>query len=432
MKHLLSAISLFICYASSLAQIETSTSISIDERETNTINIVFQMKNVLSANKYIYCKSIDFTAEENTDFAAVHHIVTIPKGKLKGSLEIPLVKDNDCEGSESFYINWSEDLVEDPDFDHVTRYWKPLAHKEGERKHTFEVHKVGIYGGDENDENKVIEVDHESQGYQGIDVVKGVKHRVSFLASRRVGFLPADSTIDLHIKVIDPKTKETEASRHIERSNTEFEFTEEYFYFTPTTDNVELVFSTDNNMNNRGMILDKLSIVPIFNDEKKAEDILSSDLKCLVEHNVSHGIIKVDINDCEKVKSTPTLQTLNLYFDNDDFHIIHGNTPLAKQNKDIAAQAVMLLNKYKDININIRAYADCRGTQEYNKALSLKRAKETKHYLIENGISEARVKQLTAFGEKEAMVTGDCDCNKNCNAEKLAKDRKVEIHFDTF
>jgi len=432
MKHLLSAISLFICYVLSLAQIETSSLISIDERETETLKIVFQMKNVLPANKYIYCKSIAFTAEENTDFAAVHHIVTIPKGKLKGSLEIPLVKDNDCEGSESFYINWSEDLVEDPDFDHVTRYWKPLAHKEGERKHTFEVHKVGIYGGDEDDENKVIEVDRESQGYQGIEVVKGVRHRVSFLASRRVGTQPADSTIDLHIKVVDPKTKEIEASRHIERSNTEFKFTEESFYFTPTTDKVELVFSTDNNMNNRGMILDKLSIVPIFNDEKKAEDILSSDLRCLVEHNLSHGMIKVNIDDCEEVKSKPDLQTLNLYFDNNDFHIIHGNTSLAKQNKDIAAQAVMLLNKYKDININIRAYADCRGTQEYNKALSLKRAKETKHYLIENGINKERISKLTALGETKASTTSDCDCSKNCTSEKLAKDRKVEIHFDTF
>ena len=257
--NLLFFIFLFVSQYILLAQITTETHISIDEKETKTLEIVFKMNKSSERNKYIYCKSIPFSAQEGTDYSAVHDIVTIRQGKLQGKLKIPLIENDTCEGVESFFINWSENMVEDSDFNNVRKYWTPLQHKEGERKHTFEVTRASVYGGEENPNNLVVEVDRESQGYQKAKVIKGVKHRVSFLASRRVGEQPASETIDLLIKVIDPTTRKVQASTLVQRSNTTFKFTEEEFYFTPTTDEVELVFSTETNT----------SIVKVFIFQRK-------------------------------------------------------------------------------------------------------------------------------------------------------------------
>ena len=427
---LLFFIFLFVSQYSLIAQIITDTHISIVEEETKTLEIVFKMNETLATNKYIYCKSIPFTAQDDTDYLGIHHIVTIHKGNLQDTLKIPLIQNDTCEGLESFFINWSEDIVEDPDFNKVSKYWTPLKNKGG-GKHGFEVNKAFVYGSREDRNNLVVEVDQISQGYQKVEVIKGVKHRVSFLASRRLGAMPASATVDLLIKVIDPATRKVQASTLVQRSNTTFKFTEEEFYFTPTTDEVELVFSTETNKSSTGMILDKLSIVPVFNDEKKAEDILSTNIGNFFKHGLSYGVIKVDIKDCEKVvqekESLPKVETLRLYFDNDDYHIIHGETSIAEKNKEIVEKAIFLLKKHEQVNVKITAYASCRGTEAYNKALSLKRAEETKLYLIQKGIPKERIIELTSLGEIQAT---DCDCEKSCNSKQLSENRRVEIDFD--
>jgi outer membrane protein OmpA-like peptidoglycan-associated protein len=63
------------------------------------------------------------------------------------------------------------------------------------------------------------------------------------------------------------------------------------------------------------------------------------------------------------------------------------------------------MQEYPKMTIDIRSHTDCRQTV-YNQALSDRRAKATKAWLIKNGIAA----RLTAKGYGESQLVNDCGC----------------------
>ena len=60
--------------------------------------------------------------------------------------------------------------------------------------------------------------------------------------------------------------------------------------------------------------------------------------------------------------------------------------------------------KHPDVNVRIEGNCDERGTEEYNLALGLKRAKAAKQYLISKGISQDRI-DIISYGEDKPLVS---------------------------
>ena len=90
-----------------------------------------------------------------------------------------------------------------------------------------------------------------------------------------------------------------------------------------------------------------------------------------------------------------------IYFDFDKYNI--------RYDASVELQKVLVvMKKYPDMELDIRSHTDCRGPDKYNELLSNNRAKSTRQYLIDNGISEDR---LTAKGYGESQLVNDCDCN---------------------
>ena len=73
----------------------------------------------------------------------------------------------------------------------------------------------------------------------------------------------------------------------------------------------------------------------------------------------------------------------------------------------------------------IFGHTDSRGSNEYNKALSLRRIDAVKKYLMADGFSEGLVNNEKAFGESMPVV------NDEGNEEKGATNRRVEIVWQT-
>jgi peptidoglycan-associated lipoprotein len=87
-----------------------------------------------------------------------------------------------------------------------------------------------------------------------------------------------------------------------------------------------------------------------------------------------------------------------IYFDLDSFQV----SPEAYPRLD--AQAAWLA-RYPQVAVRIEGNADERGTREYNLALGARRAESIRNYLIERGISAARIDTIS-FGKERPIAEG--------------------------
>ena len=88
------------------------------------------------------------------------------------------------------------------------------------------------------------------------------------------------------------------------------------------------------------------------------------------------------------------------------------------------AQVLKNLRRYKTRHLHIGAYADSRGSNEYNQALSDKRAKAVVDYFISNGIAPERI---TAIGFGETLLINRCSNGVICPEEEHSKNRRAEL-----
>jgi outer membrane protein OmpA-like peptidoglycan-associated protein/tetratricopeptide (TPR) repeat protein len=105
----------------------------------------------------------------------------------------------------------------------------------------------------------------------------------------------------------------------------------------------------------------------------------------------------------------------NIYFDFAQWDI----KQQAAQTLDVL---VALLKKYPRMEIQLGAHTDSRAGDEFNMDLSIKRARSTLEYLVENGIPRARLSSK-GFGETNPIVP----CGDNCTEVEFSINRRCEF-----
>ncbi|MFT4660057.1 MAG: peptidoglycan-associated lipoprotein [Patiriisocius sp.] len=83
-----------------------------------------------------------------------------------------------------------------------------------------------------------------------------------------------------------------------------------------------------------------------------------------------------------------------------------------------------VLQDNPNISIELNSHTDSRAVDAYNMALSIKRAKAAKSFLVKKGIVEARI-SFKGFGETK--LTNDCGNDVNCSEEKHQENRRTEF-----
>ena len=117
---------------------------------------------------------------------------------------------------------------------------------------------------------------------------------------------------------------------------------------------------------------------------------------------------------------TDLAKTLNIpmiYFDLDKSFI----------RKDAAFElekVLAVLQQYPKMKIDIRSHTDSRQTAQYNEALSDRRAKSTRDWLIKNGIDASR---LTAKGYGESQLVNECVDGVKCTEQQHQANRRSEF-----
>jgi outer membrane protein OmpA-like peptidoglycan-associated protein len=82
------------------------------------------------------------------------------------------------------------------------------------------------------------------------------------------------------------------------------------------------------------------------------------------------------------------------------------------------------LEKYPKSTLHIGAHADARGTKQYNKGLSERRAAEARRYFTKKGISS---KRIVAVGFGEELILNRCSDGVECPEEEHSKNRRAEV-----
>lgn len=84
-----------------------------------------------------------------------------------------------------------------------------------------------------------------------------------------------------------------------------------------------------------------------------------------------------------------------------------------------------VMNEYPSIVIKIESHTDSRGSDAYNEALSDRRAKSTRDYLISRGIDARRIESAIGYGENRLL--NECSSGVKCSNEKHDINRRSEF-----
>ena len=87
--------------------------------------------------------------------------------------------------------------------------------------------------------------------------------------------------------------------------------------------------------------------------------------------------------------------------------------------RPILDQAVDVLRENEDVHVVVEGHTDAIGTDEYNRALSVRRAEAVFRYLVNRGIPPERLR-VEGFGESRPVASNDDEAGR-------AQNRRVEL-----
>ena len=95
---------------------------------------------------------------------------------------------------------------------------------------------------------------------------------------------------------------------------------------------------------------------------------------------------------------------------NDTVYFSSDRTDLTPEGQQALVAQARWLQQYQNHTVTIEGHADERGTREYNIALGAKRAVSVKDFLIQQGVSSARVRTTSYGKERPVAVCNDISC----------------------
>ncbi len=97
----------------------------------------------------------------------------------------------------------------------------------------------------------------------------------------------------------------------------------------------------------------------------------------------------------------------------------HDKSVITSTGTDILKRGIAVLKANPHVGVNIVGHTDSQGSDEYNQALSERRANSVRAYLIENGIASGRMR-TSGRGESEPVAD-------NSTKEGRAMNRRVDL-----
>jgi len=119
-------------------------------------------------------------------------------------------------------------------------------------------------------------------------------------------------------------------------------------------------------------------------------------------------------------------QLKDLGWDSTPAYFDYDKSALNEDARKLLDQNISVMKKNIDLVIVVNGYADSRGTDEYNRNLSARRANSVKSYLLGKGISKYRITTINAYGESK--IENGCTDEAACTEDQHKLNRKVDFN----
>ena len=245
-------------------------------------------------------------------------------------------------------------------------------------------------------------------------LIRAADGKSGFLSSNRRGnddiysFKKSSHVISLQGTIRDGRTKlplvgSRLLMRHLDgadtlRTNSRAEFSREL----PSEMDYELTAQKLGYINQIGFV----SSVGIEKDT-----VIKRDIYLFKTENIQQYVL----NNCDSLKRIFAVK--NIYYDLDKSFIRADARPALDE-------LVALMNKYPEITVITSSHCDSRASEAYNRSLSLRRAEESKTYLVARGIASSRVK-VEYYGK--TRLVNRCYDGVPCPEEYQQLNRRTEF-----
>jgi outer membrane protein OmpA-like peptidoglycan-associated protein len=125
----------------------------------------------------------------------------------------------------------------------------------------------------------------------------------------------------------------------------------------------------------------------------------------------------IDPNRAGADKNSELVIKEKVYFTSND-------ATLLPEAKKVLDEVVNVMENVQNITIELSSHSDSKGSDEYNLALSKKRAKAAVDYIISQGVSASRI---TGIGYGETKLVNKCANGVDCTEEEHAENRRLEF-----
>lgn len=140
------------------------------------------------------------------------------------------------------------------------------------------------------------------------------------------------------------------------------------------------------------------------------------------------GYIKTSFNDLDPSQKTYTAflnkKTMNKAIEIKNIYYEFNKAAIVENAKPNLEKLVFILSENPELIIELGSHTDSRGSDDYNRELSQKRAESVVQYLVNSGISQ---KRMVAKGYGESQLANNCTNTAICSEEDHAKNRRTEF-----
>lgn len=147
----------------------------------------------------------------------------------------------------------------------------------------------------------------------------------------------------------------------------------------------------------------------------QSDTVLIRDI--VLEKMMETAISKIPAQECEAIKKM--ISEFIIYYDLDQSFI-------RKDAALVANQVAIFLKQHPEFELIASSYCDSRASKAYNMALSSRRSKSAKSYLVSKGIEASRIK-THYFGEQNLL--NGCKDGINCSEAQQQLNRRTQFYI---
>ena len=173
-------------------------------------------------------------------------------------------------------------------------------------------------------------------------------------------------------------------------------------------------------MEKKSKITAMLSVL-LVSAPSTAKKITTSNLRNNAMRTTAVEIDGISIDDWDEAKEDKLKENDIIVRDANALKFDFNSATIKEEDTPVLEKLKNYIEK-KNHKISIIGYTDSKGTREYNRELSLRRAESVEEKLIELGLAPEKIMETKGNGDSNPIATNDTEEGRSMN-------RRIEIKF---